>query len=177
MSKCDKVLVVFPEWDDIVASVRLLPRQLNRTSHQFYAHIVGAVLTLLLIYFNLHINTIVPILSTLLYLLDYPYSIDNIITNGVSWLVMFTCAPIWLGQPITLETVKLNATLFVQAMGYGSLYKKQHNTAMGLLTLGCLSSSIALVLDWARWWQAYPIPMQVSLAITHLIVISFSAYY
>ena len=171
MSKCEKVLLVLPEWSEIVTSVRLLPRQLTRT-RQLDAHIVGVILTLLLIYFNF--ITLVPILYTLLFLLDP--SIDINIANSASWLAVYTCAPVWLGQPISFETVKRSLMLFVQVMGSGSLYKKQYNTAMGLLTLGCLSSSIALVLDWARWWQAYPIPMQAAMAITHLVIIGFSAY-
>merc|ERR1712157_695809 len=78
------------------------------------------------------------------------------------WCSIYGVMPIWLGQPLT--SFNSNLALFVQLASFGSLYQ-MYNVAMFGMSCVCLSSSILLVLDWARWWQDYPIPMQAALCL------------
>ena len=103
-----------------------------------------------LIYFNQ--LGIVPIVSIILFLTSLSFdSTSYQINNFTTWLLLYVISPIWLGQPISLESVRHNLILFLQLIGYATLYKKQQNTAMALLTASCLSSSILLVLD--QGWE------------------------
>ena len=99
-----------------------------------------------LIYFNQ--LGIVPIVPIILFLTSLSFdSTSYQINNFTTWLLLYAISPIWLGQPISLDSVKLNLILFLQLIGYASLYKKQQNTGGLEISLSSFSK-ISRFIDW-----------------------------
>ena len=150
-------------------SAKALTRSI-RPSPVLLLHFGASLVCLTLIWFHYE-RVILPVSLLLLLATVVLSGVHFKVADLLVWCAIYAVAPVWLGQP--LKSFNANLALFVQLASFGSLYKL-YNVAMVGLSCVCLSSSILLVLDWARWWQDYPIPMQAALCFGHCTVMLFS---